>query len=457
MNNHLGHAYETVKNAAVHVVREDPNNPDLLFAGTEFALYVSFNRGRSWERLKNGLPATPVFDLQIHPRDHALIVATHGRSIWILDDISPLEELSDSTLTTDLKLFTPRPGTEWRLENFKNTGGHREFAAQNPPVGVAIDYYTTARGPVRITIADKSGMTIRTINAQGEAGVVNHTVWNMQVDNPLPSLLGGGRGVAGGRAAAGAAAAFAGGRGGRGGAGLEVEPGEYVITVSQNGKTDQKTVTVADDPRLTLSAEDRAKRKAAMDRVISMAKDADTGRRKVLAVQTALNNLVESWKRPNAPAVPDNVKKAADGLLAKVKTVAATFEAPPRPEGEIRELGGAGAQPPYTPPPVLQKTARLMTVLSYPGPPLRRQLKDLEECGSELKTGLTAVSSLDDEVPRLNKLIQAAGVPYFTLDTNSVPPPATGRGGGPRRSLTGLRGPANHGHVAGISPYRRCE
>jgi hypothetical protein len=336
-------------------------------------------------------------------------------------------------------------------------------------LGIAIDYYTKARGPVRITIADKSGKTIRTINAQGEAGAVNQTVWNMQIDNPLQAILGGfgGRGGGAGRAgaaagvaragrggaqaaaatpaeaagevqseaagaAAGTAAAFAGGRGGRGGAGLEVEPGEYVITVSQNGKTDQKTVTVADDPRLNLSAEDRAKRKAAVDRVISMVKDADTGRRKVLAMQTSVNNLLESWKRPNAPAVLDNVRKAAEELLAKVRAVAKTFEAPPAEEGVIRELGGAGAQPPYTPPPVLQKITRVMTSLSYPGAPLPRQLQDLDECDAELKAGLAAVSALDGEVPKLNKLMQESGVPYFTLDPNSVPPPAVGRGGGER-------------------------
>ncbi len=373
-------------------------------------------------------------------------------------------------------MFSPRSGTEWRLANFKSTGGHREFAAANPPAGIAIDYYTKDRGPVRITIADKSGKTIRTINAQAEAGTVNQTVWNLQLDNPLQGILGGGfgrggggggagaprggaagRGARGGAAGPGAGAAtagttpepggeaqteaggaaaggagFAGGRGGRGGAGMEVDPGEYVITVSQNGKSDQKTVSVADDPRLTFSAEDRTKRKAAMDRVISMVKDADTGRRKILAMQNGLNSLLESWKRPNAPAIPDSVKKAAEDLLAKVKTAAAAFEAPPAEDGVIRELGGAGAQPPYTPPPVLQKITRVMMTLSYPGAPLDRQLKDLEECGTELKSGLATVDALNAEVPKLNKLMQDAGVVYFTIDPSSVPPPATGRGGGER-------------------------
>ena len=79
---------------AVHVIREHPKNPNLLFVGTEFGLYVSFDAGANWQELKNNLPRVPVDDIQIHPRDNDLILATHGRSVWILDDISPLEQMT---------------------------------------------------------------------------------------------------------------------------------------------------------------------------------------------------------------------------------------------------------------------------------------------------------------------------------------------------------------------------
>jgi len=88
------------------------------------------------------------------------------------------------------------------------------------------------------------------------------------------------------------------------------------VTIAQNGKTDSKTVAVADDPRFTFSAEDQAKRKAAIDRLVSMVKEGDTGRREIVAMQTALTSLTESWKRPNAPAVPDSIKRAAEETLA---------------------------------------------------------------------------------------------------------------------------------------------
>src|SRR5262249_12087580 len=104
----------------VHVVREDPANPNLLFAGTEFGLFVSFDRGASWTKMKNGLPTVPIFDLQIHPREHDLILATHGRSFWIMDNISALEQINDQTLSADLKLFGSRPAVEYRMANYRS-------------------------------------------------------------------------------------------------------------------------------------------------------------------------------------------------------------------------------------------------------------------------------------------------------------------------------------------------
>ena len=193
----------------VHVVREDPVNPNLLFAGTEFGLYVTFNRGGRWEKMTNGLPTVPVFDLQIHPREHDLILATHGRSIYIMDNITPLEEMSDAVLTSGLTLFTPLPGTEWRTANYRGFTGSREFIGQNPAAGVMVDYYASTGGPARITVKDAAGKTVRSINSRAQSGVVNRVAWDLRTDNPLPSAFGG-RGAAGG-----------GGRGGRGGQAAE--------------------------------------------------------------------------------------------------------------------------------------------------------------------------------------------------------------------------------------------
>ncbi len=98
-----------------------------------------------------------MFDLQIHPRDHDLILATHGRSFMIMDDITALEEMNDQTLSADLKLFSGRPGIEWKMADYRSFIGSELFLAPNAPSGVLLDYYAKTAGPVRITIADKSG------------------------------------------------------------------------------------------------------------------------------------------------------------------------------------------------------------------------------------------------------------------------------------------------------------
>ncbi len=442
----------------VHVIREDPVNPNLLFAGTEFGMFISFDRGANWHRMKNGLPTIPVFDIQIHPRDHDLILATHGRSIWIMDDISALEQMDNQTLTTDLKLFDSRPAIEWKMVNYRGFLGSALFYAPNVPAGLKLDYFAKTEGPVRITVADKAGNQVRQLNARAEAGVINRTTWDMRYDPPVPPENAGGRGGGGrggrgggGRggapAAEGAAAgelttefgaegAAAGGGGGGGGGGRGfggpgrgslVDPGSYVVTIAAAGKTDSRTFTIEEDPRVQFSDDDRAKRRKTLTTLSGMTRDADAARRKIVGINTALTNLTENWKQPNAPVVPDSIKKAAEDLMAKVKPALATFE---NPAGGGRG-GGGGAPPggPFVPPPVTQKIGRLMqSIDGYSAAPTSRQMSDLAEASAQLQTGIAEVNRLWDEVPKLNKTMQDAGVPYFAV-TLGGPAAGGGRGG----------------------------
>jgi hypothetical protein len=152
-----------------------------------------------------------------------------------------------------------------------------------------------------------------------------------------------------------------------------------------------------------------------------MTRDADAARRKIAGINTALTTLTESWKQPNAPPVPDSVKKAAADLQAKVKPVLATFEAPAG--------GGRGGGGPFVPPPVTQKIARLMTAIDgYSSAPTSRQMADLAEAQTQLQSGIAEVNRLWDEVPKFNKTMQDAGVPYFAV-TLAGPVQGGGRGG----------------------------
>ena len=125
----------------IHVVREDPYNPDLLFVGTDVGVYMSMDRGVSWHRFMNGLPTVPVHDLKIHPRERELIAGTHGRSVWIVD-IAPLEQIAGPGLGEDLILFEPKPGLQYgdRPIGGESTG-HRTFAGQGVRYGAEIAYW----------------------------------------------------------------------------------------------------------------------------------------------------------------------------------------------------------------------------------------------------------------------------------------------------------------------------
>ena len=149
-------------NAPVNTVREDPTRRGLLFAGTELAVWVSFNDGESWQSLQLNLPATSMRDLWIHGDD--LVVGTHGRSFWILDDITPLRQVNFDLANSDVILF--KPATVYRIRRDVNTDTPlppEEPAGQNPPDGAIFDYYLKANvsGPVKLEVLDSNGKVVR--------------------------------------------------------------------------------------------------------------------------------------------------------------------------------------------------------------------------------------------------------------------------------------------------------
>src|SRR5712692_3902648 len=171
----------------VHAIREHPRKASLLFLGAEHGAFVTFDRGSSWQQLKNNLPTVPVDDIVIHPRDNDLVFGTHGRSIWVLDDITPLEQLDEKIAASDLHLFDVRPATAWRMYGRKGVTGHKPFVAQNPPYGALLQYYLKSKmddkEKIKITILDKSGKTVRELDGPKEMGV-NRINWDLRYAAP---------------------------------------------------------------------------------------------------------------------------------------------------------------------------------------------------------------------------------------------------------------------------------
>ncbi len=226
----------------VNVVREDPKNRNLLYAGTEYAMFISLDGGKEWKRFSTGLPTVRIDDILVHPRDNDLIIGTHGRSIWILDDISALQQMTDAAAAADATLFPPRPAVAWRNDITQSitVGGNKYFRGENPAAGTAISYYlkSAPAGDVKITIADVTGRVVRELAGTKEAGL-NRVQWNLR-GNPIAGGAGG-RGAGSGQAAGGG-----GGRGGFGG-GPAIEPGTYLLKLSVGGKDyTQKIVVEAD-------------------------------------------------------------------------------------------------------------------------------------------------------------------------------------------------------------------
>lgn len=225
-----------------HVVREDPVNPDLLFVGTEFGLFVSVDGGGHWARLGGELPPVAVRDLQIHPREHDLIIATHGRGIWILDDVTPLRHLSQAVLDQDVVLLPSKPSVMVLPASVQSFPGDDEFVGRNPEEAASIVYYLKRRplfGDLRIEIYDSTGTLRATYPGERRRGL-NRVRWPMRIKAPkvppATSLVA-------------QPGAFLGPR---------VPEGTYRVRLVVGNQAYESTVTLEPDPRSPHSAEDRA-------------------------------------------------------------------------------------------------------------------------------------------------------------------------------------------------------
>lgn len=155
----------------VKAIRESPVNPNLLFAGTEFSAFVSIDRGAHWHKLDSSLPTVAVDDLAIQPRDHALVAATHGRSLFVLDNLCVLEELNPKTLASDLYLFPIPPAVAF-LPDYRESST-RDYEGQNSPSGAEIVYWQKAllEKPVSLTITDSANKTVETLSGDRLPGL----------------------------------------------------------------------------------------------------------------------------------------------------------------------------------------------------------------------------------------------------------------------------------------------
>ena len=398
----------------LHIIREHPRNRDLLFAGGEFGLYCSFDRGEDWQELKNNLPRVPVDDIAIHPRENDLIVATHGRSVWILDSIYSLEQMNAKTADSALQAFDVRPATMWRMARTRDFESHDLFIGPNPPHGAIIDFWTKAKPDlkdVKISILDPAGKAIASIKPSTLEAGVNRVSWNMRVDRLAPPTPQ--------EEAAAARLAAAGGEPPVTGGPL-VDPGDYTVEISVASNKVSKKFRVEEDPRITwFSSADRAKRRDAINQLADMTKQAAGLRKTFTAADSSLTSLQNSWKRPDAPKVPDNVKQMAESLKKTLDDMRPLFSGrnffePPSPEERKAEL--SKPEPEFVLPPLMQRVSALIQALeTFAAAPSESQLQQIALAKTAITDAGRNIDKLRDEVARFNDAMNAAKVPFVPV------------------------------------------
>jgi photosystem II stability/assembly factor-like uncharacterized protein len=173
----------------LHVVREDPVRPGMLFAGTDNGVWFTLDDGANWNRLRNGLPAAPVYWLTVQPRFHDLVVGTYGRGFWILDDLTGLRALDRDRMAERVDVVPPRPAYRFQtIQGLKSTPSH--VRGQNPRYGASIDLWlgADAGGAVRTEFVDTEGTVVRTLNGRGTPGL-NRIQWDLRHESPVAPRL----------------------------------------------------------------------------------------------------------------------------------------------------------------------------------------------------------------------------------------------------------------------------
>jgi hypothetical protein len=291
-----------------HVIKEDTQKRDLLFLGTEFGLYVSLDGGRQWAQFRGGdFPAgVAVRDLVVHPRDGDLVLATHGRGIWIVDDLTPLRALSDDVLSRDVALLPDRPAQERMFAVGGWSEGDAMFTGENPPAGAEITWYQRSRhiyGPIQLEVLDADGKVIDSIPASTRRGL-NRVTWPMTLPPP--------------RVPRAATVSFSSSRGPR------VMPGTYTVRLRKGDKTLEAQLQVGMDRRATYSIDDRRKNYEASLAVVALFGDMSALIDKIDAAEKA--TAERTGKLPKDDALIPRLTALREKLEGVRRMIVATKE-----------------------------------------------------------------------------------------------------------------------------------
>ncbi|GIV07778.1 MAG: hypothetical protein KatS3mg017_0980 [Fimbriimonadales bacterium] len=305
--------------AYVFVVREDPRNLNLLYAGTERGLFVSFDGGQNWQKFPN-LPPVPVHDIQVHPLMNDLLLGTHGRSVYVLDDITPLQEVSPQVVAKPAHLFTPP--TAWRYSSrmTRYGRGDRPIVAPNPPYGAMITFYLKERpkqGRVRIQILDSQGNLLRELTRVPQEPGIHRITWDLRTrgeateDNEetpreTPATQRGQQG---------------------GPLGPQVLPGTYRVKLIAGDFEMEQLLTVKMEPALEpYLTQVKAGYQFTLE-TLSMIRKLNRAMQSLNSVESQLNNLLQAARQQNVK-LPEALDKAIGEHLKQIADMKAKVDNP---------------------------------------------------------------------------------------------------------------------------------
>jgi len=369
--------------AYCHVIKEDLKNPKLLFLGTESGLYLSIDGGQIWSRFTGNLPKVSVRDMVFQPRENDLVLATHGRGIYIIDDLTPLQNLTLDKVNSNMAWLGSKPYKLGGMGGSQEFDGNDAYTASNPPNTLMINYYLKKRhifGKMHIEIFDHEGKLIKTLPGGKRKGI-NRVGWNLSMKQPkVPKsvqIMG---------------SVFQ---------GPDYPPGEYLVKVIKNKDTIQGTVDVEYDDNPHHSIVDRDLRHEKVMQAYNMLQD--------LAYLDLQMREIRDQSKTLAGKSKGSLHKKLLALSANIesmrKQIVATKEGRITGEERLRE-----------------KIGNLYGgVISYLGRPAQTQIDGLNELQKEMHGYINKVNEITGkEIPSLNHKLLKAGLSEITLtDKNS--------------------------------------
>ena len=359
-------ATESIETFA-RTISEDFANPDLLFLGTDYGLYITIDGGKQWVRFEGNIPKVPIYEMVIHPTENDLVIATHGRGILIIDDITPLRQLSQEVLSSEIAIFPSEPYTITNPRFLLGPSGDQGFTGSNPSSSAIITYYMQKRhvfGDMSVEIFNSDGELIKTLAAGKNKGI-NYVEWavrkkppRVKATNPMLAFR----------------TAF----------GPTFPPGEYTVKVIKGENVYEGKIVLETDPSTGHSEADMKLQYETLNQAYTLLED-------ISFLDKQATDLMEKLNSVKSKISDDKLKNEITDLYNKMETLHKELIAtsPSRLSGEIK---------------LAEKVADIYSgIISYMGKPTDSQISGLNiYTGVYEKYRVDMNKILNEDLPKIN-------------------------------------------------------